>query len=112
MALVALAIQIFLSFSHIDLCEFAAGGAQAASLTAAAAAPFGPGKSAPADKSDRPVTCPICALIQLAATATPATPPALPAPVVHAHVRPVAVDQYLLAAAPRLPFQARAPPAA
>ena len=111
LALLALAIQILLSFSHIDLCALGGGAAQAAAV-AADAVPSGPGKSAPIDKSDRSANCPICALIQLAATATPAAPPALPLVVPPSQIRPHAGDQLLLAAPAQFPFRARAPPAA
>ena len=107
-ALVGLAIQLILSFSHIDLCDLGAGPAKAA---AADAVPSGPQKGAPTDKSDRPASCPICALIQLAATATPSAPPALPLPMTPGHIRPEASDQLLLAASAQFPFRARAPPA-
>jgi len=110
LALVALAIQVLLSFSHIDVCDFGASPAKAATL-AVGATPSGPGKNGPTDKSDRPVSCPICALIQLAATATPSAPPALPRPMTSGHVRPEAADQLLLAASAQFPFRARAPPA-
>src|SRR5690348_9982900 len=111
LALVALAIQIFLSFNHIDVCDLGAQPAAAAALTDGAA-PSGPGKSAPADKSDRPVSCPICALIQLAATASPSTPPALPLPVAPLHSTLEAADAFLVTAAAQVLFRARAPPAA
>jgi hypothetical protein len=110
LALVALAIQLVLSFSHIDLCDLGAGPAKAA-VAAADAVLSGPGKNAPADKSDRPASCPICALIQLAATATPSVPPALPLPMTPGHIRPEASGQRLLAASAQFPFRARAPPA-
>jgi hypothetical protein len=110
LALVALAIQVLLTFSHIDVCDFGASPAKAATL-AVGSAPSGPGKNGPTDKSDRPVSCPICALIQLAATAAPATAPALPLLVPLGHVLPQAAGQLLLAASAQFPFRARAPPA-
>lgn len=107
----ALAIQVFLSFGHIDLCDLGVGAAKAAAL-ATDTAPSGPGKGAPADKSDRPASCPICALIHLAATAAPSAAPALPLLVPPGHVRLDASDQFLLAASAQFLFRARAPPAA
>ena len=109
-ALFALALQIFLSFSHIDCCDLGLAPAKAAVADSSGGAT--PGKGTPADKSDRPAKCPICGLIQLAATATPSAPPALPVLITHGHVRLAAADQLLLAASPRLSFRARAPPAA
>jgi len=110
LALVALAIQIFLSFSHIDLCDL--GVAPAKASVALGSAPAGPGKGSPADKSDRPASCPICALIQLVATAASPAPPSLPLPIVSGHARPEAADELLLALSPHFLFRARAPPAA
>jgi hypothetical protein len=110
LALAALAIQVLLSFSHIEVCDFGASPAKAATL-AVGSAPSGPGKNGPTDKSDRPASCPICALIQLAATATPSVPPALPLPMTPGHIRPEASDQLVLAASAQFPFRARAPPA-
>jgi hypothetical protein len=110
LALVALAIQLILSFSHIDLCDFGAAPAKAATL-AVGSGPSGPGKAPPVDNPDRRASCPICALIQLAATATPSAPPALPLPMTPGHIRAEASDQLLLAASAQFPFRARAPPA-
>jgi hypothetical protein len=110
LALMALAIQFFLSFSHIDLCDLGVGAAKAATV-ATDTAPSGPGKSAPGDKSDRPASCPICALIHLAATASPSAAPALPLLVPPGHVRPDAAEQLLLIASAQFLFRARAPPA-
>ncbi len=106
LALFALAVQLALSFAHVHAVD--AGRTQAA---VAAAGAFGP---APAPKSDGPVDpgCAICGLIQLAATATPSAAPALPLPAASVDARLAVAGQRLLPAAPRLPFQARAPPVA
>jgi len=108
LALVALAIQIFLSFSHIDLCDLGAVPGKAVAATVAAA-PAEPGNGGPADK-DRPLSCPICALIHLAAAAAPSTPPVLPVLVLPSHIRPDSVDQLLFIASAQFLFRARAPP--
>jgi hypothetical protein len=108
LALFALAVQLVLSFAHVHVTD--PGRAQA---VAAAATSTGSG-DAPIPKSDPPVDpgCAICGLIQLAATATPSAAPALPPLIASAQVRLSVADQFLLAAVPRLLFQARAPPAA
>jgi hypothetical protein len=104
LALVALAVQLVLSFAHVHVADMARGQSVTASL------PGGP----PAPKSDGPVDpgCAICGLIQLAATGTPSAAPALPLPVTPGHVRPEAAEQLLVAASAQVPFRARAPPAA
>jgi hypothetical protein len=106
LALFALVVQLALSFAHVHVTD--PGRTQAA-----AAAVSGSGH-APTPKSDGPVDpgCAICGLIQLAATATPSAAPALPLLVASGHARLAAADQLVLAASPRLLFQARAPPAA
>jgi hypothetical protein len=106
LALFALVVQLALSFAHVHVTD--PGRTQAA-----AAAVSGSGH-APTPKSDGPVDpgCAICGLIQLAATATPSAAPALPLLLAPGHARLAAADQLVLAASPRLLFQARAPPAA
>jgi len=106
LALFALAVQLVLSFAHVHVADV--GRAQAVSATVSGSG------DAPTPKSDGPVDpgCAICGLIQLAATATPSAAPALPLILASAHARLATADQFLLAASPRLLFQARAPPAA
>ena len=107
LALVALAVQLVLSFAHVHVADLGRTQAVAASL------PAGSG-GAPAQKPDGPVDpgCAVCALIQLAATAAPSAAPALPSVVPPGHDRPAASDQVVLAAPAQLLFRARAPPAA
>ena len=107
LALVALAVQLVLSFAHVHVADIGRGQSVAASL------PSGAG-GAPPPKSDGPVDpgCAICGLIQLVASGTPSAAPALPLLVTPGHVRPEAADQVLVAASAQFPFRARAPPAA
>src|SRR5262245_36804016 len=79
-ALLALAVQLVLSFGHVHLEGSIPGHASALfavhPANAAAAAAVNPsGKHLPAQADDR---CPICALIHLAGALVPTTPPALP----------------------------------
>jgi hypothetical protein len=106
LALFALAVQLALSFAHVHVAD--------PGRTQAAAAAVGGAGNAPTSKSDGPVDpgCAICGLIQLAASATPSAAPALPLLMASGHARLAGADQLLLVAAPRLLFQARAPPAA
>ncbi len=106
LALFALAVQLALSFAHVHVTDPGRTQAAAASVSGAG--------HAPTPKSDGPVDpgCAICGLIQLAATATPSAAPALPLPAASVDARLAVAGQRLLPAAPRLPFQARAPPVA
>ena len=113
LALLALAVQIVLSFGHVHFYAFGLASANATPVaTAQDAGAVPPGKPAPIHKSDRPVgaDCAICALIQLFAISAPAAAPALPLP---AGLAPIGLQAPLasaLAAPPHFLFQARAPP--
>jgi hypothetical protein len=109
LALLALALQIVLSFGHVHLSDVARTSAGAGVTLAG-----GTGSNAPAHKPIVPVDpgCAICALIQLASTSPPATAPVLLPPTVVGTVALDAPDQAALAAAPPRHFRARAPPIA
>jgi hypothetical protein len=105
LALLALAIQLLVSFSHFHLD----GIAQASGLSAAATREAG-STSKPSPAPDREPLCPICVLIQLSAATVHPVAPVLPLPDLVDWTRPdVAVAQPLPALL-RLPFNARAPP--
>jgi hypothetical protein len=106
LALFALAVQLALTFTHVHVVDPGRTQAAAAAVSRSGHAPT-PTSGGPVDPG-----CAICGLIQLAATATPSAAPALPPLVASGDTRLAATDQFLLAAAPRLHFQARAPPAA
>ena len=106
LALVALAVQLVLSFAHVHVADVGRAQSVAASLPGGSGGTPTPKSGGPADPG-----CAICGLIQLAATATPSTAPALPLLVTPDHVRPEAADQLLLAASAQFLFRARAPPA-
>jgi hypothetical protein len=110
LALLALAVQLVLSFGHVHYYGFAAAKATPAATenesdTAAAS------KLAPFHKSDGSggFDCSICVLIQLSAGAAPAAVPALPLAGVSASGIPISIAS-ISAASPHSPFQARAPP--
>jgi len=113
LALLALAVQIVLSFGHIHFYALGLASANAASAAMAQdAGTAAPSKPAPIHKSDGSagVDCAICALIQLSATSAPAAAPALPLP-----ANPGPIGRHFpvasaLAATPHFLFQARAPP--
>lgn len=101
LALLALAVQLVLTFGHVHGLAAAAANPGIASLSNA---------SDPMQKSSGSADfdCPICALIQLAST--PSVAPALPVPASFAIVRRELRDELEWAASPYYPFQARASP--
>ncbi|HZP78387.1 MAG TPA: DUF2946 domain-containing protein [Pseudolabrys sp.] len=106
MALLALVLQLVLSFGHIHLTS--AAPAQLALSSAAAGTP-----SAPTDQSGAGDDyCPICALVQLASISAPPAPPVLPLPATIDLVRLEAVAHFTVATSPHVAFQARGPPSA
>jgi hypothetical protein len=108
LGLFALAVQIALSFGHVDLGEIAATGqAPVIAADTGHALPAGPGNK-PGGTIDH--FCPICALLQLAASALPSLAPALPLPTRLAPAEITAPRLLALASSPALSFQARAPP--
>ena len=112
-ALLALTIQLALSFGHVHLTPMARsdGGAPlvAAATHVAPGAPNDPTKAPAGPASDY---CAICAVINLAATAMPAAAPALPVVLAFSQVRFRPQTEAALAASPHRLFSARAPPLA
>ena len=110
LALLALAVQLVLSFGHVHYYGFAAAKTTPAATenesdTAAAS------KLAPVHKSDGSggFDCSICVLIQLSAGAAPAAAPVLPLASVSTSGISISIAS-ISAASPHSPFQARAPP--
>jgi hypothetical protein len=116
-AVLALACQFALSFTHLHAWGF--GPRVVAALSARLAAqsptadqtphrlPAAPAPSFPKKSGDR---CPICTLIGLAGLLLPLPPPILSLPVVVAgSVLPIAAERERILSHPIL-FQARAPP--
>jgi hypothetical protein len=114
LALVALAVQFLLTFSHTDECDLVPAGAQVVAQVTDGSPAVPPGKNAPIRKSDRTADgiCPICALIQLAATSTPSSAPVLPPPTMLGLHRLDLPAVAAAAASPPALFRARAPPLA
>jgi hypothetical protein len=115
LALLALAVQLFLSFGHIhheDIFGPARPGAAAALVAQAAA---DQANSTPADHPSKHPddTCAICATISLLSNSFVAAAPQLPLPVVvHAVEHTDHVVVVAVIATRRAPFQSRAPPIA
>jgi len=110
LALLALLVQIVVSFGHIHPEDFRP--AAAATATASAAAHAQPGRSDPLPPGHPDDDCPICMAVHMAAMGLVTVPPAVAIPTefsLIAHERPAAqaavVARYVL-------FRTRAPPAA
>ena len=110
LALVALAVQIVLSFGHVHLYGFTLASAKASPAAMADAAVVVPA-NAPKSDGSAGADCAICALIQVSAAAMPAAAAALPLPSNLDSSWLSAPLALALAASPHFLFQARAPPA-
>jgi hypothetical protein len=116
LALVALAVQLALTFGHVHLDGGAAlASSPSALLTAAkhAVAPVAVARDqSPKSKGTADFDCPICALIQLASTSAPSVAPPVPVPAVVGGTVLKAADESRPASALHFAFLARGPPAA
>ena len=106
LALVALALQIVLTFGHVHSLV----PTSVDTVLASVAASDGPGSRDPVRNGLADFDCPICALINLTATSTPSVAPDLPLPasVDFVTLRPHA--ELASATAPLFRPNARAPP--
>jgi hypothetical protein len=111
LALLALAVQIVLSFGHIHREDIFGPARPGTTATQTAAVDS---QSPPGDHSSKHPDdyCAICATISLLSTSSVAAAPPLPLPVVFHAIEHV--DRVIVAviATRRTPFQSRAPPAA
>ena len=106
LALIALALQLLLTFGHVHAPMVAHASAVQTSQPDGTA-PQGPNHNGLADTD-----CPICALIQLSAISAPSVAPVLPLPVAIGFSTLQPHVELTTATAPQASFQARAPPAA
>ncbi len=106
LALIALALQLMLTFGHVH--------APSAALASAVQTAQSNGTAPPDSKHNGLVDldCPTCALIQLSAISAPSVAPALPLPVAISFLTLQPLVELAAATAPQASFQARAPPAA
>jgi len=106
LALIALVLQLVLTFGHVHASLASGGGATVSALQSGGTGPHNGGQKGLAD-----FDCPTCALIQLSATSAPSVAPEL--------LLPTAVDlvplrpgsELAAATTSAASFQARAPPA-
>jgi hypothetical protein len=105
LALIALALQLVLTFGHVHAPSAALASAAQTSQSDGTA-PQGPSHNGLADSD-----CPTCALIQLSAISAPSLAPQLPLPMAIDFVMLRPRAEVAAATAPQASFQARAPPA-
>ena len=107
-ALLALALQLALSFGHVHGIH-AAGPVAALAAADQAGAPAGPsGHDGPND----PDYCAICAVLSLLAGAQTATAPALALPTALTASEPLPSAEKIFSEPQRIAFRSRAPPQA
>jgi hypothetical protein len=112
LALLALAVQVILSFGHVHL--YNSGRASTPSATAIKPGAVLPSGGAPNHNPDGSpdADCQICALLQLVAMSAVSVAPALPLPTSFRSIRLQAPAELAAKSSPHSLFQARAPPAA
>jgi hypothetical protein len=108
-ALVAMALQLALTFGHLHLRIASAAAAQ---LAAKAAVALPDGSSLPIKPRPLNDNCAICTLIQMAGAAAPAAAASLPLPALFVSTPFTTRVEHELAASPPFHFQARGPPIA
>ncbi len=106
-ALVAMALQLALTFGHLHL--FVTSAAQ---LAAKATITLPDGSSLPTKPRPLDQNCAICTLIHMAGTGVPAAAASLPLPAIFTSAPlPISIE-HELGASPLFHFQARGPPIA
>ncbi len=106
LALIALALQLVLTFGHVDALALTRGNStQSLSAVQPGGSGTGDSKNGLADDF-----CPTCALIQMSAVSTPSVAPVLPLPVSADFVTLRPGVQLALDAAGHVQAKARAPP--
>jgi Protein of unknown function (DUF2946) len=109
LALIALALQFLLTFGHVNVRLLTQAEQELASIA------MGSGGSDTSDRNQSGLAeldCPVCALIHLSAAAMPAVAPVLPLPMAAEFVTLAPHAHAIVATAPRISRQARAPPTA
>ena len=106
-ALVAMALQLALTFGHLHLRVASAASAQ---LAAKASVTHPDGSSLPTKPRLVDEHCGVCTLIQMAGAAVPAAAASLPLPALFTSAPLTTGIEHALAASPPHYFQARGPP--
>jgi hypothetical protein len=109
LALIALAINLGLSFGHVHAIEGNASGHATAAMAASIASPDD-GQKRHGHDGHADYLCPICMAAGAMATALASAPPALPFERVNVVIDRQVEDAFALVGSSRVAFQPRAPP--
>jgi S1-C subfamily serine protease len=110
LALIALAINLGLSFGHFHAIDGKASGRGIAAVAASIASPDDGQKQGNPDDSHADYLCPICMAATAMASALAPAPPALPLEFNNVTIDRTVVSVLVLVEPPRAAFQSRGPP--
>jgi hypothetical protein len=110
LALIALAINLGLSFGHFHAIDGKDFGRGIAAVAASIASPDDGERQGNSDDSRADYLCPICMAATAMASAHASTPPSLPQPLDNASIDRTIEPALVLVEPPRAAFQSRAPP--
>jgi Protein of unknown function (DUF2946) len=110
LALIALAINLGLSFGHFHAIDGNASGRGITAVAASLASPDGGQKQGNPDDSHADFLCPICMASTAMASAQVSTPPALPLEFANVTIDRTIVSVLVRVEPPRAAFQSRGPP--
>jgi hypothetical protein len=110
LALIALAINLGLSFGHFHAIDGKASGRGIAAVAASIASPNDGQKQGNPDDGHADYLCPICMAATAMASAVASTPPALPLEFANVTIDRTIVSVLVLVEPPRGAFQPRGPP--
>jgi hypothetical protein len=110
LALIALAVNLGLSFGHFHAIDGKASGRGIAAVAASIASPDDGQRQGNSDDSHADYLCPICMAATAMASALTSTPPALPLEFANVSINRTIVSVLVLVEPPRAAFQSRGPP--
>jgi hypothetical protein len=110
LALIALAINLGLSFGHFHAIDGNASGRGITAVAASLASPDDGQKQGNPDDSHADFLCPICMASTAMASAQVSTPPALPLEFANVTIDRTIVSVLVRVEPPRAAFQSRGPP--
>jgi hypothetical protein len=110
LALIALAINLGLSFGHFHAIDGKASGRGIAAVAASIASPDDGQRQGNSDDSHADYLCPICMAATAMANALTSTPPALPLEFANVSIDRTIISTLVLAGPPQAAFQPRGPP--
>jgi len=110
LALIALAVNLGLSFGHFHAIDGKSFGRGIAAVAASVASPDDGQKQGTPDDSHADYLCPICMAATAMANGLASTPPALPPEFANASIDRAVERVLVLVEPPRAAFQSRGPP--